>query len=112
MAMAVADTKFAVPALMVTHAFASWPDIAQAYCDPSAWRFKGIPVRAALDSTAASEYLHVNLGGAYDMARIIDRQTPPGSRIFCFHCPPQAYTSRELMAYNESLEGTALADML
>jgi len=110
--MAVADTRFAVPALMLLHAFASWPSVAIAYCDRYAWRLGGVPVRAAFSTRAVPEYLRQNLGAAYDMARILERETAPGSRIFCINCPPQAYVLRDVSVSYESQEGNALGDML
>jgi hypothetical protein len=110
--LSVAGTRFAVPALMLLHGFVSWPSVAKAYCAPYAWRLEGAPLRAALSSAAVPAYLREHLGAAFEMARILERQTPPGSRIFCFNAPPQAYTERDISVSYQSLEGNALGDML
>jgi Dolichyl-phosphate-mannose-protein mannosyltransferase len=110
--MAVADTKFAIPALMILHGVASWPDIADTYCDRYAPRIDEFPIDAAVNSKAALEYLHQKMGSSWDMSQILDKRMPPGGRIFCYQCPAQAYTLRDVSGYYESLEGRALSDML
>jgi hypothetical protein len=111
-AMAVADTKFAVPALMIIHGIASWPDVADTYCDRYAPRIDEFPIQAVVNSKAALEYLHQKLGASWDMAQILDKRIPPGGRIFCYSCPAQAYTLRDISLYYVTLESRALGDML
>jgi hypothetical protein len=111
-AMAFAEVKFAVPGLILLHAVASWPAVEEKYCHRWAWHIAGFPVRAVFDGKAASDYLRANLGTGGEMGRIIDRAIPPGGKIFCFSCPPQAYTLRGFTIYYESLESRALWDML
>ena len=112
LALAIANTKFLTPALLLLHGFASWPSVAAAYCGGYAWRLvDGRPPMVALHPKGAEAYLRKNLPG-YDLAVVINQITPPGSRIFCFSCPPQAYTKRELSQSYEFLLGTALDDML
>ncbi len=110
--VSVEGTRLAVPGLMALHAFLSWPSVAKAYCDRYAWRLDAIPVRAAINSAAAPAYLQRRLGAAFAMARTLERETPPGSRIFCSNAPPQAYTLRDISVGYESLEGNAFGDML
>ncbi len=112
MGMAVARTRFAVSALILLHGFVSWPSVAKAYCARYAWRIEAVPFRAAVSSGAAPAYLRRNLGPPFEMARILERETPPGSRIFGFNAPPQAYTLRDISVSYQSLEGNALGDML
>lgn len=110
--IAVADTKFAVPALMIIHGVASWPDVAATYCDRYAPRINEFPIQAVVNSKAALEYLHQKLGASWDMAQIVDNRLSPGGRIFCYTCPAQAYTRRDISVYYETLESRALGDML
>ena len=109
---AVAETRFAVPALMLLHAVASWPTVARLYSDGGTWQFGQPPVGAALDPGAAPDYLRANLGAGWDMAQVVERETPPGSRIYCFSCPPLAYSLRPYTVWYESTEGNAFLDML
>lgn len=111
-AMAVADTRFAVPALMIIHGIASWPDVADTYCDRYAPRIDEFPIQAVVNSKAALEYLHQKLGASWDMAQILDKRIPPGGRVFCYACPAQAYTLRDISLYYVTLESRALGDML
>ena len=111
-AMAVADTRFAVPALMIVHGIASWPDVADMYCDRYAPRIDEFPIQAVVNSKAALEYLHEKLGASWDMAQILDKRIPPGGRVFCYACPAQAYTLRDISLYYTTLESRALGDML
>jgi hypothetical protein len=108
----VADTKFAVPALILLQGITSWPTITRKYCDPAAWRIARFPARAIFDPAARSRYLHDSLGAQWDMARIIDQRLPPGGRIFCVSCPAQAYLLRDVNVYYETLENRALLDAL
>jgi hypothetical protein len=112
MGMAVARTRFAVPALMLLDGLVCWPSIAKAYCSGDAWRIEGAPFRAAVNSRAAPAYLENNLGPPFEMGRILERETPPGSRVFGFNSPPQAYTLRDVSVSYQSMEGNALGDML
>lgn len=111
-ALAVTDTKFAVPVLMTIHAVASWPGIADTYCDPYAPRIEEFPIQAVVNSKAALDYLHQKLGASWDMAQIIDKRLPAGGRIFCYSCPAQAYTLHDVSLYYATLESRALGDML
>jgi hypothetical protein len=111
-AMAVADTRFAVPALMIIHGIASWPDVADTYCDRYAPRIDEFPIQAVVNSKAALEYLHQKLGASWDMAQILDKRIPPGGRVFCYDCPARAYTLRDISLYYVTLESRALGDML
>jgi hypothetical protein len=111
-ALAVADTKFAVPALMVIHAVASWPDVRDTYCDRYAPRIEEFPIQAVVNSKAALEYVHRKLGASWDMAQIVDKRLTAGGRIFCYTCPAQAYTLHDVSLYYTTLESWALADML
>jgi hypothetical protein len=46
------------------------------------------------------------------MARVIERATPPHSKILCFSCPAKAYCLREVRPWYESLESSVVLDML
>jgi hypothetical protein len=111
-AMAVADAKFAAPALMIIHAAASWPDVADTYCDRYAPRIDEFPIQAVVNSKAALEYAHRKLGSSWDIAQIIDKRLPSRGRIFCYNCPAQAYTLHDISLYYVSLESRALGDIL
>jgi hypothetical protein len=110
--MAVSDARGAAAALILLHGIASWPQVAQMYSDPATWHISELPFRAAIDSKAAASYIEDNLGPAWDMARVIERETPPNSKILCMSCPARAYCLREIRPWYESLESSVVLDML
>jgi hypothetical protein len=103
-----------VPMLLVLlHAFLSWPSNLKLYCEEHASSLGDVPVRAALRLESEDEYLTRRLSG-YPLARRIEAETPPGSRIFSFDNPPEAYCRREILvsfqaALNERLGRTLYA---
>jgi hypothetical protein len=96
MGLAVENWKFVAPVLIVFHGLASWPRIMPVYCDQYAMRLNRIPVRAALRLESEKDFLNFRLWG-YPMARMIEEKVPPDSKVLCFSCPPEAYTSRTLL---------------
>jgi hypothetical protein len=98
--------------LVVIHAFLSWPSHIHWYSARYAWRLDEIPVRAALRLVPEDEYLLRRLGANYDMARLIERVTPPGSKIYSIDVPPQAYCAREILPYFYSALNRRLLDNL
>jgi hypothetical protein len=79
---------------VVVHAILSWPSHIPWYAGRYVWRLNEIPVRAAARLEPEEDYLLRRLGAAYQMARFIERATPPGSRIYAFGTVPMAYSSR------------------
>ncbi len=103
-----------VPVLLVLlHAWLSWPTNVSTYCHQYAVRLGYAPVRAAFRLEPEDEYLVRHLPG-YAIARRVEKATPPGSRIFSFDNPPEAYCAREFLisfqaALNERLRYTVYA---
>jgi hypothetical protein len=95
------------------HAWLSWPSNVETYCAPGAFRLNSTPVRAAFRLESEDEYLARSLDG-YAVARRVEKETPPGSRIFAFDNPPEAYCAREILVsfqagLNERLRYTVYA---
>jgi hypothetical protein len=107
--IAVAETRFAVPALIAIHALASWPIFAKGYGSGVTWQFQVAPV---FDQDAARNYMAEHLGDAWRMAKVVDENTPPGSRIFCISYPPQAYSLRDYEVYYQSRENGVMLDAM
>jgi hypothetical protein len=103
-----------VPVLVVLlHAWLSWPTNVRSYCHQYAFRLDDAPVRAAFRLESQDEYLGRRLPG-YAVARTVEKETPPGSRIFSFDNPPEAYCAREFLisfqaGLNERLRYTLYA---
>jgi len=113
LALAVANTQFVVPTLIVLQALTCWPDVTAMYADQYTWRLTSkIPFAAAWHRRRTDGYLHDRIGPTYDIGKIIDAQTPPGSKIYCRACPPEAYTAREALPTYETLLGNLMEDMV
>ena len=103
-----------IPMLLVLlHAWLSWPTNVRSYCQQYAYRLDHTQVRAAFRLESEDEYLGRHLPG-YAIARRVEKETPPGSRIFSFDNPPEAYCAREFLisfqaGLNERLRYTLYA---
>ncbi len=105
--LACARTPGVLPALIVLHAFLSWPHILKKYCSPYAWRLERIPVEAALRITPEETYLGERAHG-YPIARMVEDMVPAGESVFSFNGIPEAYTGRRILvayqaAFNSNL---------
>ena len=114
-ALALGLCNWTVPPILLVllHAWLSWPANVSAYCHQYAFRLADAPVRAAFRLEPEDEYLVRHLPG-YAVARRVEKETPPGSRIFSFDNPPEAYCAREFLisfqaALNERLRYTLYA---
>lgn len=110
--MAVEGTRWAVALLMCLHGLASWPAVASLYCDQNAWRPEIITPAVAVNPGRASKYLSESLGDSYKMGQIVHTQIGANGRIFCFSCPPPAYSPDSYTVWYESTQGRTLVDAL
>jgi hypothetical protein len=86
-----------LPPILVLHALLSWPANIHWYSDINCWRLGEPSLRAALRLESEDEYLLKRMGSEYEMARFMERMTPPGSRIFSFGAPLMAYCARDIL---------------
>jgi len=100
-----------VAALVLAHAVLSWPDFLQRYCSIYAWRLEKIPVRQALRLESEDSYLARKMF-FYPMARLIEEQVPPGSKVLSFNQLPEAYTTRKILVVYEAAFNNRLGDIL
>ena len=91
----VRSPRLAIAAVLL-HAFFSWPTRIHWYAADSAWHLSKVPWRQALRIKPPDPYLEASLL-YYDVARMIDRSTPPGATIFTYRPVPEAYTSRRVL---------------
>jgi len=114
-ALALALVLVRVPrlalAVVLVHAFFSWPTRLHWYCAPSAWHLAKVPWRQALRIKPPDPYLASSML-FYDVARMIDRSTPPGATVFTYRSIPEAYTSRRILVNYESEENQIAGFML
>ena len=100
LALALALVLVRIPRLAVAavllHAFFSWPTRIHWYAADSAWHLSKVPWRQALRIKPPDPYLAASLL-YYDVARMIDRSTPPDATVFTYRPIPEAYTSRRIL---------------
>ncbi|MEO7649795.1 MAG: hypothetical protein ABIZ80_04960 [Bryobacteraceae bacterium] len=111
LALTVSEWKPAAALLVLAHAITVYPPVIGRYCVPSAWRLDGFPWRAALRIESEDRFLNRRLY-YYGTARMIEKLTPPGSRIFSFGQAPESYTTREIVVAYQSAFGNLLGDIL
>jgi hypothetical protein len=112
MGLAVAGSKPAALILTFAHALFSLPAAIDLYARPDAWRMEPkIPIKQALRIETEDSYLNFKMP-SYGTARIIDRLTPAGARVFTFSGLPEAYTSREIVSAYQSSYGHLIRDIL
>ncbi len=111
LALAVAEAPFAIPVLLTFSLFTAWPGVMRAYAAPGAWVLNGFYPAEAFRRVPEPETLRKRMP-AYRIDELIESKTPPGTKIFCFGNPPEAYTSRELIIKYESALGNYLGELL
>jgi hypothetical protein len=111
MALALANSWGVLPVLAIFHAVISWPGVINIYCDPNAWRIRGLPVRAALRLDPESTYIAAHIED-YALKPAIEQAVPPGGRIFSFAGRPAAYFDRDIIVGYESSLGQQVSQLL
>jgi hypothetical protein len=111
MGIGLAELPGALAVLMLFHALVSWPPILSTYCDPWNWRIADFPKRVALRQNPVAPYILKNIGD-YALKVPIEREVPPGERIFSFAGRPEAYIDRDIVVSYESTLGNLAYDIL
>jgi len=75
------------------------------------WRLNEFPIAAALRITPESEYVAPRVE-SYSLARLIERETPPGAKILALTDVADAYSTRDIRVWWQSAEADRLADSL
>ncbi len=110
LALALSGIEWLLLVLIVAHAVASWPDVVQLYCSPTAWRLVKVSPKAAFRIQPEESYLQNNFG--YSLARMIEDLVPPDAKVLSFTQPGTAYTSRQLLVGYEAAFNEMLQDIL
>ena len=111
MALVMALPRPVLWASVAVQAVACWPQVFALYHPGYAWRLERIPWRAALRIQSERDYLESVLP-AYGVARLVQDNTKPGSRIFSLISVPEAYTDREVLEFWHSAQAEQLLDTL
>lgn len=101
----------ALMALAVAHAVAGVPDMPKRYIERPGWRVERIPLKQALRIESEDSWLSRRMP-LYRVARMVERHTPPGSRIFTPSQYPDSYTTREFVVSFMSAHNERLNDCL
>ena len=109
--LALQNSRGMLPAVALFQAVLCWPSVMTAYCDPNAWRIRGIPLRAALRLEPESQFIASHVGD-YALKDAIERTVPPGERIFSFAGRAQAYIERDIVVGYESSQGWRIQEAL
>jgi hypothetical protein len=111
MGLALRNWKTITPLLLIAHALSVWPLFLRSYYPNGVMMLERIPLEAALRVEPEEHYLERNLS-TYAVARMMERNTPPGAKILSEHGAADAYTSRELLVRYEAALNDNLGDML
>jgi putative Ca2+/H+ antiporter (TMEM165/GDT1 family) len=111
LALAAERPRWLLPAIMIVHGLLSWYAAPVRYFDRYAPRIAAVPLRAALRIETEDAYLARSEPG-YLIDRMIERQVPPGNRVFSFEPIPVAWTRREIVTGQHAAENEVLTDVL
>jgi hypothetical protein len=98
-------------ALALIHAVLSWPAIIPRYASPYSWHLTTMPWREALRLRPADPYI-ANRLPYYEIDRLIEEKTRPGSTVFTFTPIPEAYTSRHIRVQFQAAGNKITGDIL
>ncbi len=111
MAMAFARVPALLPVMVLLHALSAWPPLLQEYCATYAWRLDRMVWKQALRIETEDGYL-TRKWPSYAVARMIEKNTPPGSTVLSFNQTGEAYTTRDTMVVYQSARGNELGGIL
>lgn len=94
-------------AVILFHAFLSWPGVVPQYADEHAWRLDRFRWKAAIRRETEDGFLSRYVS-YYKIARLIEDQVPPNGRVLTYGNVTEAYTTRDiLVVYEAGLNNTA-----
>jgi hypothetical protein len=100
-----------LPAIAVLHGLLSWYTTPFHYFDGYAPRLTTFPFRGAFRIEPEDVYLTRNSPG-YKVDRMIEREVPPGEKVFSFEQIPEAWTTREILTAYTGAQNEVLSDIL
>jgi len=111
LALALRQPAGLLPALAVLHGFLSWYATPFHYFDTYAPRLTAFPIRGAFRIEPEDVYLARNSSG-YRVDRMIEREVPPGDKVFSLEQIPEAWTTREILVAYTAAQNEVLSDTL
>jgi hypothetical protein len=111
LSIALARLPVLLPAFALLHAFLSWYATPFRYFDSYAPRLTSFPLRAALRIEPEDQYLARRSSG-YQIDRLIEREVPPGEKVFSFDQVPEAWTTRQILTGYKAAANETINDVL
>jgi 4-amino-4-deoxy-L-arabinose transferase-like glycosyltransferase len=112
--VALARSRLSKPlcwAAIAMQAVLCWPQVLNAWQPDWVFRLHHFPLRAALRLEPEERYL-TQTSPEYQVAKMLEHRTPPGSRTFSFDALASAYLARDVTVSWQSAEGDRLTDTL
>ena len=98
-------------ALMIFHAFFSWPSEIHRYSGQYVWRLNHLKFREALRLIPQDQYLR-SVSQEYSDARLVESVVPKGERILATSGVPYAYCNRDFLVDYEAAFNQTLIDTI
>lgn len=98
-------------AAVAVQAALCWPQALNLWQPEWVFRLHGFPLRAALRIEPEDRYIPAH-SPEYPVARMVERATPPGARIFSFDMVANAYLARDVVVSWQSAQGDSMTDTL
>jgi hypothetical protein len=111
LALALRSPAGLLPAIALLHGFLSWYATPFLYFDRYAPRLVSFPLRAALRNEPEDVYLARHSPG-YRIDRMIERQVPPGEKVFALEQIAEAWTTRDILTAYKGAQNEVLRDMI
>jgi hypothetical protein len=111
MALVLTRWNFVAVAVVLLHAFASWPPVLKRYVHPYAWRLQDLDWKAVLRLTPEADFLRRKMED-YDVGLMIDKTVPAGEPVLAFATIQQAYHSHEIIVAWTSSFGNRITEVI
>jgi hypothetical protein len=109
--MAMALPARAAWAAIAVQAIVCWPQALNLWQPDYIFRLHDFPVRAALRIDPEAQYI-ARHSPEFEVARMVEKSTPAGARIFSFNTVGNAYLARDVTVSWQSAEADLVTDAL
>jgi hypothetical protein len=111
MALSIGSWPVLLGAMMIVHAFFSWPSEIHRYSAQYVWQLEKIPILEALRLIPQDRYLR-DRSEEYGAARLVEAKVPKGERILGTDGVTYAYCSRDFLISFQAALNQTLIDSL
>lgn len=110
LALALASFPPVLAAIAVLHCILCWPSVLRLYASKYVWALDRIPFKQALRIEDQETWLR-RRHPDYEVARVIELNTPAGAKILSFDGRAEAYTSRHIAVAFQSARTQVLEEI-